>query len=205
VINAIGFAPHPPLLVPEVASGAAVELDDLRVACDQLVADLVSSSDSMILLGSGQGIELGRWLLRRNDWSGPLVELVAPEHGEPLPDHIAAAIASEDRVAVLAMGDGSACRTEKAPGYLDDRSIDFDNSVADALTAVDAATLMNLDQQLATELLVAGRYVWPIAARIVETDSGNWRGELRYRDDPYGVSYFVALWTSVGIPSTTGP
>ena len=46
----------------------------------------------MILLGSGQGIELGRWLLRRNDWSGPLVELVAPEHGEPLPDHIAAAI-----------------------------------------------------------------------------------------------------------------
>ena len=64
---------------------------------------------------------------------------------------------------------------------------------------------MNLDQQLATELLVAGHYVWPIAARIVETDSGNWRGELRYRDDPYGVSYFVALWTSVGIPSTTGP
>ena len=35
------------------------------------------------------------------------------------------------------MGDGSACRTLKAPGYLDERAAAFDAEVARALGAAD--------------------------------------------------------------------
>lgn len=38
MLRAAVVCPHPPLLVPEVAAGAAGELDDLRAACDAAVA-----------------------------------------------------------------------------------------------------------------------------------------------------------------------
>jgi hypothetical protein len=43
--------PHPPLLVPEVATGAAAELDDLRAACLAAV-DHLSAADRLLVLGS---------------------------------------------------------------------------------------------------------------------------------------------------------
>ncbi|MGC4939591.1 class III extradiol dioxygenase subunit B-like domain-containing protein [Kribbella sp. DT2] len=44
--------PHPPLLVPEVASGAATDLDDLRAAC--LVAiDKLATADRLVVIGAG--------------------------------------------------------------------------------------------------------------------------------------------------------
>jgi hypothetical protein len=43
--------PHPPLLVPEVASGAAPELDDLRAAC-QTAIDHLSTADRLLIVGS---------------------------------------------------------------------------------------------------------------------------------------------------------
>ena len=205
MITAIGFAPHPPLLVPEVASGAAPELDTLRAACEQLVADLDAICDSLILIGSDQGLAIGRWLLARAGWTSPLLEFDVFAEPVRISAELSQAMNSDERIAALVMGDGSACRSLKAPGYFDERSIDFDDSIAKALSTADATTLENLDQNLATELLAAGGQVWPFAARVVATEPQRWRGELRYRDDPYGVSYFVALWTRVGIPSTTGP
>ncbi|GAA3457324.1 hypothetical protein GCM10018962_91580 [Dactylosporangium matsuzakiense] len=50
---AAAVCPHPPLLVPELAAGAAPELDDLRAACRAAVAHLANASvDSLIVLGS---------------------------------------------------------------------------------------------------------------------------------------------------------
>jgi len=43
--------PHPPLLVPEVASAAAPELDDLRAACFAAI-DHLSAADRLLVLGS---------------------------------------------------------------------------------------------------------------------------------------------------------
>jgi hypothetical protein len=43
--------PHPPLLVPEVASGAAPELDDLRAAC-LFAIDHLSAADRLLIVGS---------------------------------------------------------------------------------------------------------------------------------------------------------
>ncbi|MFG1820461.1 class III extradiol dioxygenase subunit B-like domain-containing protein [Kribbella sp. NPDC049174] len=44
--------PHPPLLVPEVASGAAGDLDDLRAACLSAI-DHLSAADRLLVVGSG--------------------------------------------------------------------------------------------------------------------------------------------------------
>ncbi|GAB2669803.1 class III extradiol dioxygenase subunit B-like domain-containing protein [Kribbella swartbergensis] len=44
--------PHPPLLVPEVASGAAPELDDLRAACLAAI-DHLSAAERLLVVGSG--------------------------------------------------------------------------------------------------------------------------------------------------------
>lgn len=43
--------PHPPLLVPEVASGAASELDDLRAACLAAIEPL-STANKLLVIGS---------------------------------------------------------------------------------------------------------------------------------------------------------
>ena len=53
-IVSAAVCPHPPLLVPAVATGAAHELDDLRTAClaaiDQLTA---AHPDRLVIIGSG--------------------------------------------------------------------------------------------------------------------------------------------------------
>jgi hypothetical protein len=52
---AAAVCPCPPLLVPEVAAGAAAELDDLRAACDEAVARLrAAAPDVLVLLGTGE-------------------------------------------------------------------------------------------------------------------------------------------------------
>jgi len=48
--------PHPPLLVPEVASGAASELDDLRAACLAAIEHL-AAADRLLVVGSASAPE----------------------------------------------------------------------------------------------------------------------------------------------------
>jgi hypothetical protein len=52
VISGAAFCPQPPLLVPEVASGAAAELDALRDACRAAIT-AVCAGRQPVLLGSG--------------------------------------------------------------------------------------------------------------------------------------------------------
>ncbi|MFJ1706134.1 hypothetical protein [Kitasatospora sp. NPDC088346] len=97
-----------------------------------------------------------------------------------------------DRVGLLVMGDGSACRSLKAPGYLDERAAGYDAAVAAALGAADTAALAALDPDLAGELMVEGRAPWQVLAGAAEgTGLG---ARLRYDEAPYGVGYFVASW-----------
>ncbi|MER7249402.1 class III extradiol dioxygenase subunit B-like domain-containing protein [Kribbella sp. NPDC000426] len=50
-VVAAAVCPHPPLLVPEVASGAAPELDDLRAACLATI-DALSTASTIVVIGS---------------------------------------------------------------------------------------------------------------------------------------------------------
>src|SRR5579859_1281126 len=94
------------------------------------------------------------------------------------------------RVAVLAMADGSARRTLKAPGYLDERSAGFDAVVENAVRSGQLDPLLSEDEGLADELMATGRPAWQVLA-------GALRGrkvasDVRYCDDPFGVAYLVA-------------
>jgi len=107
-----------------------------------------------------------------------------------------------DRIALLVLGDGSACRGERSPGYDDPRAEPYDDGVARALAEADGAALSALEPELSTRLRVAGRAPWQVLAAAVARTGGPWRGDLSYYAAPYGVSYFVANWapgTSNGV------
>lgn len=53
MLVAAAVCPHPPLLVPELASGAIDDLADLRAACDTAVAALTAATpDRLLVIGS---------------------------------------------------------------------------------------------------------------------------------------------------------
>ena len=166
----------------------------MRASCDQLLTKLLDGADEILIVGSAQGVDVGSWLVARAPVTLPTTVFVAEEAFDALPT-LRTASAAQGATAVLAMGDGSACRTEKAPGYLNDRAFPFDDQIAAALADVGVAALRDLNQEEARELLVAGRLVWPTVAQVVAEDPRNWTGDLLHRSDPYGVSYFVAIWT----------
>lgn len=239
MLVAAAVCPCPPLLVPEVASGAAPELDGLRAACHDAVGVLAASRpERLVVIGpaplpdrgvfppgaagsfrpfgvdldvtlgtAGPGMPQGEdlptlpeslavaaWLLR--GWSAAPVEGLGV--GEQLePEACAAAgravAASAERVALLVMGDGTACRSLKAPGYLDERAEAFDAAVAAALAGADLRALAALDPALAQELKAAGRAPWQVLAGAAA--DAHLTGELLHDTAPYGVGYFVAAWT----------
>jgi hypothetical protein len=229
VISAVAFCPQAPVLVPEVAGGAAPELDDLRRACRTAVRGLAAPGRQLVVLGAGDrdvvhapttrgsfagfglGLEValgsddpgptglppaltvGAWLLR--DALGPNcgavgVEVADPFDAEPWDE------AFGGDLGVLVMGDGSARRSLKAPGYLDDRAAAYDDTITGALRSGDPAALTALDPVLGAELLAAGVLAW---RRVGELLRGTgWRAELLHESDPFGVDYVVATWTSDG-------
>ncbi|MCX4765457.1 class III extradiol dioxygenase subunit B-like domain-containing protein [Streptomyces sp. NBC_01275] len=238
MLVAAAVCPCPPLLVPEVAAGAAPELDTARAACSDALAVLAAARpDRLVVVGpaerSGRGphpegtpgsfrgfgvdlaVRLGRgepdpsaegalppslavaaWLLERTGWSAAPIEGLGV--GEPLaPERCVEAGrdigARPGRIALLVMGDGSACRTLKAPGYLDERAAPFDAAVARALGAADVAALKALDTEPAQELKASGRAPWQVLAGAAE--GAGLAGELLYEDAPYGVGYVVATWS----------
>ncbi|ATZ24061.1 hypothetical protein SLAV_10965 [Streptomyces lavendulae subsp. lavendulae] len=235
MLVAAAVCPAPPLLVPEVAAGAAAELGDARTACSDALAVLAASRpdllvvvgaadadhagpypqgsrggfhgfgvDADVRLGAGEegprtlpaSLAVGAWLLGRAGWGAAPVEGLgvagpaAPEECLRTGRELAA---RDARVALLVMGDGSACRTLKAPGYLDERAAAFDAAAGRALGSADTAALAALDPGLAAELQAAGRAPWQVLAGAAE-DAGL-DGRLLYEDAPYGVGYFVAAWS----------
>ncbi|MEV6575419.1 class III extradiol dioxygenase subunit B-like domain-containing protein [Streptomyces sp. NPDC051577] len=234
MLVAAAVCPAPPLLVPEVAAGAAAELGDARTACSDALAVLAASRpDLLVVVGAadqdhggpypqgargsfrGHGVELdvqlgdgdegprllptslavGAWLLRGARWGAAPVEGlgVAELETEQCLRAGRDLAARDARVALLVMGDGSACRTLKAPGYLDERAAGFDAAAARALGSADTAALAALDVDLARRLKAAGRAPWQVLAGAAE--GAGLDGRLLYEDAPYGVGYFVAAWS----------
>ncbi|MER7177039.1 class III extradiol dioxygenase subunit B-like domain-containing protein, partial [Streptomyces mesophilus] len=159
--------------------------------------------DLAVQLGSGEAkdgelpasLAVAAWLLERAQWAGHVEGLGV---GEPLAPERCLEVGSElavraERVALLVMGDGSACRTLKAPGYLDERAEPFDAEAARALGSADLPALRALDAELAYELKAAGRAPWQVLAGAAE--GAGLSGTLLYDEAPYGVGYLVAAWS----------
>lgn len=98
-----------------------------------------------------------------------------------------------ERVALLMMADGSARRTLKAPGYLDERSVPFDAEVERAIRSGDLGALLTLDADLARDLMATGRPALQVLAGAAE--GRELTSVMRYRGDPFGVFYLVASLT----------
>jgi hypothetical protein len=94
------------------------------------------------------------------------------------------------QTALLVMGDGSARRSLKAPGYLDPRAAAFDAEVERAVRTGDLGALLRLDQALARDLMVTGRPAWQVLAGAMGELAPV--AEVLYCGDPFGVAYLVA-------------
>lgn len=156
-------------LLPEYA-GQADPVAHLRAAALAALADL---GDAVVLATSPQAVRVGSHLLAEAghraldeppaQWSGPLV----------------------------VVANGSAKRTDKAPGHLDERAAAFDATVADRIRTGAAA---GLDAALAADL-------WADVAALAELERlvavDPTTVEVTYDDDPYGVQYWVVRGSGV--------
>ena len=216
MILAAAVCPHPPLLVPELAPGTSDELATLRDACfDAVGALLASGPDRVVVIGAGQlehdlderaggtlgpygvdvraggpttqlplSLTIGAWLLDRAGWTGRRTYTTGR------PD-----VAGD--VALLVMADGTNGRSEKAPGFLDERAEPFDAAIVSALAAGDPTLLAALDAELGAELGAAGVPALQTLAGLAldRTSRGaSVAAHLRFDGAPLGVGYVVADW-----------
>lgn len=195
-------------LLPEYA-GLHDPLADLRAACREAVAWL---GPDPVVLGDPQGIRVGRALLAAGDErpgaGGRAATSVSDERpsspphptadgdrgrrtgvdvptGAQAPDAVAA---RPPAPGYLVVGNGSACRSEKAPGHLDERAFAFDAGLRAALLAADATWA---DGGLGEELLASLAGIRELLPRL----PAGCEAVMDYEDDPYGVQYWVMRWS----------
>lgn len=127
-------------------------------------------------------------------WLGHEVSVLADEQGR----RVAEALLAERPAPVteeeswLVVGNGSAKRTEKAPGHLDERAEAFDERLGRALGAVDTEALRGTDQALAADLWAATGQM-PALADLL-SGAGAHTVAVDYEGAPYGVQYWVMRW-----------
>jgi hypothetical protein len=169
-------------LLPEYA-GAHDPVADLRAACVGAVGWLVSRHPGSVRVVSAP--------LRPED----AARGVQAPPGERVARHLLTVTGFSGRLddaagGVLVVANGTARRTEKAPGHFDDRAPDFDEILERALRRGDLTTLRELDAGLADELWVRD---WPALLALADLVDGPM--EIAYSDDPYGVPYWVGRAT----------
>lgn len=226
MITGAAFCPHPPSLVPQVARGAAPELEALRAACRTAIRRIAAPGARLVVLGSAA--ESGRYpASARGSFAGYGVDVEVTLGGaaagpavlplslavgawllrdalgvDATADGIAVAAGGPtpdldpEPVALVVMGDGSARRSLTAPGYLDERAEGYDAQVATALAGGRPEALA-VDAALGTDLLAAGVPAWRVAADLLDGGPG-YDAELLYDAAPYGVGYLVAVWSAHG-------
>jgi hypothetical protein len=149
-------------------------------------------------------VTIGAWLVERAAAGGaalpPRVRVATIAFAATVGQcrELAAQLVGDGRTGLLVIGDGTACRGEKSPGYADPRAEPFDAMVAAALGAADTAALLDLDAGLAGALKVAGRPAWQVLAAAADAGEGpRPASKITYQAAPYGVAYFVATWLPV--------
>ena len=96
---------------------------------------------------------------------------------------------------LVVVADGSACRTEKAPGYLDERAFAVDDAIVAGLCRPEAQALLDLDPVVCAEVLAAGRAPLQVLAGYLAQHAAYGLGATNrvcHVEDPVGVLYVVA-------------
>jgi hypothetical protein len=94
---------------------------------------------------------------------------------------------------LLVVANGTATRSERAPGHLDERASAFDELIATALRDGEPARLSGLDPALAEQLWCFDAPVWSHLGELDPRPDGP--VVVDYDDDPFGVQYWVVRWT----------
>ena len=173
-------------LLPEYA-GLEDPVPDLRAAASAAVSWLVQRHPDEVAVLSGD--------VRADDAERGVTEPA----GARIAAHLMRAAGFRGRTSanapgLLVVANGSARRSDKAPGHVDERALPFDESVEKALRAGDAAALCGLDAALGADLWA---FDTPVLARLGELvrEAEVVASEVDYADDPYGVQYWVVRWT----------
>ncbi|MDF9716427.1 hypothetical protein [Nocardioides sp. ChNu-99] len=183
--------PGVPALLPEHA-GLVDPVADLRRAVRSAVPGLVGEPPQPVTVLASPPTPAE---VRRS--AGPAVGLRVARH-------LLAEAGATDATAVegevpadagrlLVVANGSATRTEKAPGHLDERAEGFDAAAGAALASADAQALAGLDLDLAAALwadvaplAALGRHLAAVAAT-----GRTWTAQVLHDAAPYGVQYWV--------------
>ena len=218
MIVSAALCPSAPLLVPSLG-GLCPPLPELRQAAARAVTTMLDADpevvtvvgpapatatwpvDAPVDLGPFLGhatveralppaLAVGATVLRAGGHTGAArFQGVADDASPAACTVLGRELAGRGRVALLVVGSGSACRTEKAPGWFDARAAPFDATVERAVTSGDLDALLELGPDLARTLHADGRAPWQVlagAARGVATI------RVEYTDAPFGVGYLVA-------------
>jgi hypothetical protein len=227
VLSTIAIIPSPPVMVPELASGAAAELADLREAVLTAAAALprrwlavgVGPRDDVVepgavgtLAGYGADVRvtfapsatgspsplplcalIAGWVRgQANPAASVEVRAYADEHGVDAALELGRALRAEvdamvDDVGVLVVADGAHTLTPPAPGGFDPDSPAVQAALDDALAAGDVGALTELPES------IVGRVAYQVLSGLAEP--GLRSAKQLYRGAPYGVGYFVGVWS----------
>lgn len=202
MIDTVVVLPTPRALLPPVSVIDPVA--ELRRACHEALDRLLATAPSRITVLAPAVSEANRWRgvtdplghrVARQLLAGRAGELPELEEQVALPYAAAALLegdGAEESGALLVMADGSARRTEQAPGHLDPRAVPFDDVVEQALRDGDAETLAALDPGLAAEVWCEGAPALRVLGELARGRQVT--AEVSYADAPYGVAWWVARW-----------
>ena len=196
------MVPSAPALLPEMASpddplrevrGHALAAADWlrrRHVGDLAVLAAPQRSDNRARgVAESPGLRIGRALLaaRVED---------ADAAAQPATDAVVAALepgTAATAAGLLVVANGSATRSEKAPGHLDERAFAFDDHLAAALREGRPEALAGLDPDLAEQLWCFDSAAWRHLGRLAPAPDGP--VSVDYDGDPFGVRYWVVRWT----------
>ena len=141
-----------------------------------------------------QSLTVGASVVSATGWAGEVQALVIDADTTIGQRQVLAkevvANSGDQRTLIVAVGDGSATRTEKAPGYIQPDALDFDAAVVRAIDSVDRNALMAIEQSTADRLWCRGLPTWQVVAQAIDTA----HGAVVFESSPFGVNYFVASW-----------
>lgn len=219
----MAFCPHPPLLVPEVAQGAAHELDELRAACRAAIRKALTPDLRVLVVGAGPGPALYQPMVRGSLAAHGVPFEIPLGSDEPGPVELPLSLTIGAWLLRDALGpDNGALGCSVASGELPfglptdppagllvmgdgsaRRSTSAPGYLDPRAAAFDeglAETLRSgrpealaTDVALGDELLATAPRVWNAARPLLVDDE--YDADVLYDAAPYGVGYFVASWT----------
>lgn len=126
---------------------------------------------------------------------GPQVRVVATSpSAERVAEHLLATVGAQwaaDGTDVLVVGNGSATRTEKAPGHFDARAEAFDEDLRRALLEPLPTGLAAIDPGLADDLWADVDAIRSLGGLLTP----DLTADVLYDAAPFGVQYWVIAWS----------